>query len=572
MKGIHRSFISSKYLSMLFSGTVLMALTAAMGLVDPLIAGVMLGEDAVAAICLVLPVYSLASFFAVCFSYGVPILYAKMTGAFRKEEADRCFGVGLTVISAIGVLMFAGILAGGDAFLESYCPGEQVHEYARAYLSWMKYAVLLLPLNELLDGMLFADGDEAISLTANLVQGLVKVILSVILCRNMGAGGLALASFASFAVSILLSCLHFFRPGNTLKPNLAFSPAILRDILKFGAVDASTHLFISLFTAVINFFVIRRFGPDMLILVSVITLLKEGQILFEGIGEAVTPLTGLYLGEENGPGVRKVWKLAQASLWTESVLSVAFLWACAPLIAELLGFRDPAVTDHAVRGLRMLSLTMVFTCRLYLDSSYFILVDRVSLGVFDSFLRDLFPALPLAVLGSLAGGVMGMFAGLTAAPPIGYLLSVLYIDRKYGRENYPLFLADLERRKSVRLYQFRALPDEIIRVRDEIGLALKDSACPAGQVNRVMLTFEELFMLIHDCNPGKTVLAECTVETGGAVRLITKDSGRIADLTDTDRDVRSLRGYTFSNLLEAHAVRRVHLLALSYNHNVLEIR
>ncbi|MBQ9819497.1 MAG: hypothetical protein IJM60_04380, partial [Bacteroidales bacterium] len=187
-------------------------------------------------------------------------------------------------------------------------------------------------------------------------------------------------------------------------------------------------------------------------------------------------------------------------------------------------------------------------------------------------LRDLFPALPLAVLGGLAGGVMGMFAGLTAAPPIGYLLSVLYIDRKYGRENYPLFLADLERRKSVRLYQFRALPDEIIRVRDEIGLALKDSACPAGQVNRVMLTFEELFMLIHDCNPGKTVLAECTVEAGGSVRLITKDSGRIVDLTDTDRDVRSLRGYTFSNLLEAHAVRRVHLLALSYNHNVLEIR
>ena len=66
---------------MLCSGTVLMVLTALMGIADTLIAGLLLGADAVAGICLVLPVYSLASFFAVSFSYGVPILYAEKTGA-----------------------------------------------------------------------------------------------------------------------------------------------------------------------------------------------------------------------------------------------------------------------------------------------------------------------------------------------------------------------------------------------------------------------------------------------------------------------------------------------------------
>lgn len=97
---------------MLGSGTVLMVLTAIMGILDTLIAGIILGEEAVAGICLVLPIYSLASFFAVGFSYGVPILYARKMGKFQKEEADRCFGVGLTVISVISILMFAGILLG----------------------------------------------------------------------------------------------------------------------------------------------------------------------------------------------------------------------------------------------------------------------------------------------------------------------------------------------------------------------------------------------------------------------------------------------------------------------------
>ena len=557
---------------MLCSGTVLMVLTALMGIADTLIAGLLLGADAVAGICLVLPVYSLASFFAVSFSYGVPILYAEKTGAFRKEEADRCFGVGLAVASLIGGLMFLAILAGGDAFLRSYDTSGQVYAGAKEYLHWMKYAVLLLPLNELLDGMIFADGDERISLSANLTKGALKLVLSVIMCRELGVKGLAMASFISFAVSILISCIHFFRPGNTLRLNLAFSPAMLRDIMKFSIVDASTWLFASLFTVALNFFVMRQFGSELLILVSVIMLVKEAQILFEGIGEAITPIIGIYLGEEVCPGVREVWKYAQWSLWKESLISTAFLLVFAPLIVRMLGVEDPVTAEYAVWGLRILSITQIFTCRLFLDSSYFILVKRISLGVFDSFLRDLFPALPLAVLGGLIGGVRGMFIGLAAAPPLGYLFSVLYIRRRYGRENYALFLADMEHRKRVKLFEFRVLPETVTKVRDELGAVLKENACPDRQINRAMLLFEELFMLIYDCNPGKSVLAECAVEIGDTIRLVTKDNGRIVDLTDIDRDVSSLRSYTFSNLLEAHTTRRIHFLALSYNHNTLEIR
>ena len=66
------------------------------------------------------------------------------------------------------------------------------------------------------------------------------------------------------------------------------------------------YLFNSPFTVALNFFVSRRFGSKMLILVSAITLLKEGQTLFEGIEKAITPLISTYLGEESYLGVRKI--------------------------------------------------------------------------------------------------------------------------------------------------------------------------------------------------------------------------------------------------------------------------
>ena len=310
----------------------------------------------------------------------------------------------------------------------------------------------------------------------------------------------------------------------------------------------------------------------MLILVSVIALVKEGQILFDGIGEAVTPLICTYLGEENYPGVREVLKLADKSILAESILLTVLVTAGAPFIVSLLGIESQTAFAYAVFGLRILSLTLVFTCRLFLDSSYYVLADKISLGVFASFLRDLFPVLPLAVTGGLLGGVYGMFIGLMAGPPLGYLLSRLYIKYRYGSENYPLFIADAEKRKKVKLFEFQVLPDKIVRVRDEIGEAMKANGCPPRQIDQTMLIFEELFMLIYDNNPGRVILAECMAEIGETVRLITKDDGKIIDLTDADRHITSLRSYVLSNLLGAHTAKRVHCLTLSFNRNVLEIK
>ena len=572
MPRFQSSFISSKYFAMLCSGSILMVLTAVMGIADTMIAGILLGEDAVSGVCLVVPVYALASFFAVFLSYGVPILYAGKVGTFQKEEADRCFGSGLTVSIVLGILMFVAILGLGNAFLGLFHIEGKVYESAYEYLSWMKYVVLLLPLNELLDGMLFADGDEMVSLVANLTQGVAKVVLSVVLCRSVGAKGLAMASFLSFAISILISSFHFWRPGNSLKLNLSFSFALLWEMMKYGIVDGSTHLAVSVFTFAIEFFVIRRFGSEMLILVSVITLLKEAQILFEGIGEAITPLISIYYGEECYPGVQKVWKLALRSVKVESLLISGILLIFAPAIVGLLGIEDPSAARYATWGLRLFSLTLIFTCRMFLDSSYFILVGHFGLGVFDSFLRDLFPAFPLAVLGGILGGVYGMYIALMAAPVLGYLLSVLYIKHKYGREGYPLLLTEMEHRKKVKLYEFTILPEKVIAVRDQIGVAMQENGCSAHLMDTAMVVFEELFMLIYDCNQGKKVHAECTVELGEVIRLISKDDGRIVDLTDTNQQVRSLRSYALSQMLESHTRMRIHSLALSYNHNALEIR
>ncbi len=75
----------------------------------------------------------------------------------------------------------------------------------------------------------------------------------------------------------------------------------------------------------LNKFVLAVFGDDKLILVSVILLLLEFQLVFEGIGESATPFISVYLSEENFGGIRKVWKMALRSALFEGVLTTAHL-------------------------------------------------------------------------------------------------------------------------------------------------------------------------------------------------------------------------------------------------------
>lgn len=566
-----KTFISSKFYSMLAGGILTSFFVAFTVMADAFIAGIKLGEDAVTAINLVLPVYSLASFFALLFSLGVPILYSKEVGAFEREEANRTFGVGILGTSISGIVLFIILIFGGNIYLEYMGAEGKVLLLARDYLYWIKYVVIILPLRTLLSEMIFSDGNEGLSTLANAVSTVTNIILSILLAPLMGTSGLGLASFVSLILSIVILIFHFMKKENSLHPNLYFSIAKLRIIIRYSIVDSSTYLFLMLFMSIMNRYVVKNFGSGMLILIAIVSFIKEVQFVFDGVGAALTPIISVYLGERTYQGVNEVWKLARKTAVIESIIVTAVIIICAPIIVGFLGIEDPQKAQIAVWGLRIMSLTLIFTSRMYLDSSYFILIDKIPLGVLICALRDLVVSAPLAAFGGWLWGIYGMFIGLMIAPALGYLLSYIYICLRYDKDSYVLFIPPMEKERHIWMYEFEVRPELITATRDQIGNTLKDNGQSSSTVNRVMVLFEELFMLVYDLNPGKTVLAECIVEVGNNVHIITKDNGVYYDLTDTDHKVDSFRSFVVSGFTEKLVYKKINFTSLSFNRNAFEI-
>ena len=540
---------------------------------DSVIAGALIGADAAMGITLVTPIYSLSAFFGSVFSLGVPIVYSTEMGKFNKEGADRAFGFGLLMSLAVGITLFVLISIFGDSYLQSCNPSASVLGEASGYLSWMRFTILVLPLQMLIAAVVYGDGDETLSTAANGVQGLGNLAASVLLCHAMGIRGIGMASFIFNVVALLILLGHFFKKSNSLRWNLFFSGELFGKVARYSIIDAGSYLFLAIFTAAMNAFVSVRFGPEFLIIVSAVALCRELQMVFDGIGEAVTPIFGIYLGEGCHSGVRKIYRLAEKSAVAEGIAVTAVLVICAQFVPSILNITDQAIAGCTVMCVRFTALGSVFVSLLYLLTSYYVVIEKIALGLAISAMRDCVPAVILAAAFGFAFGLYGLFIGLAVAPAIAYGLSLLYVSGRYGREDCPLLLSRVPCEAKAELFDLSTEPEQIIGLQKEVEALLVENGVGNRTVGRVKLLIEELYMLIREKNGGKAVLSECAVYLKPeGVQIVTKDEGVLFDISEDDVEVTSIGAFAVSAYMEKLGQNRHYLKSISFNRSSFLIK
>ena len=567
------TLMSKKYYSMLLGGTLTMMMSSLMVMSDQLIAGAVIGSNAVAGVTLVTPLHSFAVFLGTLFSLGIPILYSKEMGRFHKKGADRVFGFGLFMTITVGILMFVAISFLGDLYLQSSSPDKEVLVHAKDYLYWMRFTILVMPLQMLMGEVVHGDGDEFISTIANVVQGLGNIVLSITLSYFIGMKGIGFASFIFHIVSILILLIHFGRKRNSLRWNLYFSFGLLKKVVRYSMIDSSSFLYISILTATFNAFISHQYGSKYLILASVISLCREGQLMFDGIGEAVCPIFGVYVGEKNHKGLRTSYALANRTAIVEGVIVTVALLIIAPFAPGFLHVTNPEMSRWIVIGIRLTAIGSTFTSLLYLITSYYLTIDQIKIGVIACALRDVVFSVLLGVALGKIFGVAGMFAGLGVAPAVAFGIFMLVIRLRYGKADCPLLLSKVPGHKNITNFELSIEPKKIINLQQEVGSLLENNNVDQLSVNKVKLLIEELYMLIWEKNEEKSVLGEMTIYIDpDQIRIISKDNGVLFDISEEDVDVTSITSYLVSAYMEKLGENRQYLTTMSFNRSTYVIK
>lgn len=562
-------FCERKFCSMLLTGTLTMAVLYVMLLCDNIIAGFFIGEMGVAAINAVTPVTGLVTFFSTVIAIGAGILYSREIGAMNKRRADEIFGQGLILSIAIAVFSALALALGRETYFRANGVTGEIFELASAYYRWTPLNAALSVMVNYLTQMVYTDGDETCN---NISYGLQiggNIVLSVILARPLGMAGIILGTIFGNVLGLLAISWHFFKRSNTLHFVWHLSWKDLTQCVRFSIVDAAIYLCWSVMDYVLIGHISARYGETGLITLAVVVSVIEFSVVMDGVGMAVQPLLGTYLGEKNHVLIRRLMRAAAKAALVEGLIANALMFIFAKQFCGLFGIAEGAALLPSIHAVRIVSLGMVFCSAFSLTTSYYMLVDHVGLSVGITVLKDglLYSILPL--IASVLWGETGMWAAFAVTPALALALSFLFIRLRYGAARFPYLLENTD--TEILVMEDALTKEGCAQFSERVQAVMQEHGYPARSAGRAALFTEEIGLTILEKNATKKkpILTEISLLfEKDSVLLIERDSGEIFDLTDPDQVVSGLSSFILSGLMEAHK-EKAYLTTTGYNRNMM---
>ena len=566
---IKAGFCEKKFRSMLLTGTLTMAVLYIMLLCDNIIAGFFIGEKGVAAINAVTPVTGIITFFSTVIAIGSGILYSREIGEMNKRRADEIYGQGMILSIAIAIFSALALALCRDVYFRANGVTGEIYELASAYYQWTPLNAALSVIVNYLTQMVYTDGDETCN---NISYGLQiggNIVLSVLLARSLGMEGIILGTIIGNVLGLLAIIWHFFKKSNTLHFVWHFSRKDLLQCVQFSIVDAAIYLCWAVMDYVMIGHVSARYGEAGLITLAVVVSLIEFSVVMDGVGMAIQPLLGTYLGEKNLVMIRRLMRAATKAAIIEGMIANILVFAFARQFCGLFGISEGAALLPSIHAVRIVSFGMVFCSVFSLTTSYYMLVNHVALSVAITVLKDGFLYSVLPLLASVLFGENGMWVAFATTPALALALSFLFIRYHYGVARFPYLL---EKTKTEIIVMDDTLTGEgCARLSEWTQAAMQEHGYSARVASHAALFTEEIGLTILEKNAigRKPILIEISMlfEDGSAL-LIERDSGEIFDLTDPDQTVSGLSSFILSGLMEAHK-EKAYLTTTGYNRNMM---
>ncbi len=562
-------FCEKKFRSMLLTGTLTMAVLYIMLLCDNVIAGFFIGEKGVAAINAITPVTGIITFFSTVIAIGSGILYSREIGEMNKRRADEIYGQGMILSIAIAVFSALALALCRDVYFRANGVTGEIYELASAYYQWTPLNAALSVMVNYLTQMVYTDGDETCNNISYGFQIGGNIVLSVLLARFLGMVGIILGTIIGNVLGLLAIIWHFSKKSNTLHFVWHFSWKDLLQCVRFSIVDAAIYLCWAVMDYVMIGHVSARYGETGLITLAVVVSLIEFSVVMDGVGMAVQPLLGTYLGEKNHVLIRRLMRAATKAAIIEGMIANILVFAFARQFCGLFGISEGVALLPSIHAVRIVSFGMVFCSVFSLTTSYYMLVNHVALSVAITVLKDGFLYSVLPLLASVLFGGNGMWVAFATTPALALALSFLFIRYHYGAARFPYLL---EKTKTEIIVMDDTLTSEgCARLSERTQAAMQEHGYSARVASRAALFTEEIGLTILEKNATgkKPILIEISIlfEDGSAL-LIERDSGEIFDLTDPDQAISGLSSFILSGLMEAHK-EKAYLTTTGYNRNMM---
>ena len=395
-------------------------------LADSLIAGKLIGENALAAVGNSYEITLIFLAFAFGCNIGCSVIVSKLFGAKKYKDMKTAVSTALISTAILcGILMLAGLLLGRTLLGLIQTPAEIMRD-SELYLDIYIWGLPFVFFYNISTGIFSALGDSktpfyflAASSTANIGMDILFVH-----SFQMGVAGVAWATFLCQGVSCVLALWFVFRRLKgiqTDEKSKLFSKELLVETSKIAIPSILQQSFISVGNIIIQGLV-NGFGPSAIAGFSAATKLNGvAMTSFTTIGNGVSNYTAQNLGAQKPERVQKGFGAGIKMVLCMSLPLVLLYMLCGDLLVSL--FMNHPTETAIQTGMQFLRIVAPF----YFLISSKLIADGIlrGAGKMTSFMICTFTDLALRVI--LAAIVCTPFGltGIWCAWPVGWIVSTV---------------------------------------------------------------------------------------------------------------------------------------------------
>lgn len=435
-------FTYKKLLAFVMPSIVMMVFVSVYGTVDGLFVSNFVGESAIAATNLIIPLIIILGAIGFMIGTGGSALVAKTLGEGDKERANAYFSMLVYATFTVGVVIAVAGQFAIAPIARIICPEgeEQTYEYCVLYGRILLAGQPFYILQNIFQSFFVTAEKPRLGLIVTVASGVANIVLDAVFVAGFkwGLAGAAAATVTSQVLGGVFPIIYFLRKNDSLlrlTKTKFYGKALLKSI-----TNGSSEFFSNVSTAVVVMlynFQIQKFVPGSGGVAAygaigyIITIVFS---VFFGYAVGSAPLIGYNYGAGNKEELKNIYKKSIIIMTVAGFGITALVEALAYPIVLVFGF-EKEVFDLALHGLQIYAICFTVAGYSVFASSLFTALNNGLISGIISFARTLvFQVVTIMVI-PLWLGLDGVWSAMCFAeiPSLTVAVTcILCFKKKYG--------------------------------------------------------------------------------------------------------------------------------------------
>ena len=412
---------------------VAMLLQTVITITDGYFTGNYVGEGAIAAINLGLPVLYLYLGIGLCVGVGGSVICAGLLGAKEKKKASEIFSQ--TMVSAVIVCIITSVVVFVlfTPILRVLKADGALAGYFTEYYRIMLFAYPMMVIGTVFGMFIRADGKPQICMFVSIASCVLNGLLDwyFVAVMNMGIRGSAIATLLVQIVSVLVQLGYFLsRSAGIRFCRFVFDKKANRQMLLNGLSEFIGEMAsaVSMFT--FNYVLMKYVGAEGVAAFTILGFVVYGySMICIGFGQGISPLVGMCWGAREAQTAIEIRVITNKILIAIGVLVAAVFFVFGKYYAGIFGCSS-AVADMVSSGFRLYAITFLVMGYDVINSMYFTSCEDAKSSALISSLRGIVLLLAFTLILPAILGMTGVWLAAPCAETLTAIVSAWLLTKQ----------------------------------------------------------------------------------------------------------------------------------------------